>query len=96
MEGGDEDGETRRRAIPLSVFILSLNSRPATEANGVLIYSWMTHTSSSELLEQKLSMSDVHLQHTIVYFLYILLRVMTPEFVQVAYLSDIFFKCYLH
>lgn len=39
-----EDGETRRRAIPPSVFILSLNSRPATEANGVLIYSWMTHT----------------------------------------------------
>lgn len=32
------------RTIPLSVFTLSLNSRPATEANGVLIYSWMTHT----------------------------------------------------
>lgn len=39
-----EDGETRRRAISPSVFTLSLNSRPATEANGVLIYSWTTHT----------------------------------------------------
>lgn len=37
-------GETRRRVIPLSVFMLSLNSRPATEANGVLIYSCMTPT----------------------------------------------------
>lgn len=39
-----DDGETRRPVIPLSVFIPSLNSRAATEANGVLIYSWMTHT----------------------------------------------------
>ncbi len=39
-----EDGDRRRRSIPLSLFTLSLNSRPATEANGVLIYSWMTHT----------------------------------------------------
>lgn len=39
-----EDGGWRRRTIPLSVFTLCLNSRPATEANGPLIYSWMTHT----------------------------------------------------
>lgn len=39
-----EDGDRRRWTIPLSVFTLSLNSRPVTEANGVLIYSWMTHT----------------------------------------------------
>lgn len=39
-----DDGETRRPVISLSLFIPSLNSRAATEANGVLIYSWMTHT----------------------------------------------------
>lgn len=39
-----EFGDRRSWAIPLCVFTPSLNSRPATEANGVLIYSWMTHT----------------------------------------------------
>lgn len=64
---GKQDAEPS----PHSVFTPSLNSRPATEANGVLIYSWMTHTC--HLLKQTSPCHMYICRHTIVCFLCVLM-----------------------
>lgn len=44
LSGGWASRQKTSAHPSLSVFTLSLNSRPATGANGALICSWMTHT----------------------------------------------------